>query len=362
MGNMIFGSQVYNINLEQSSLTGQITISMKYDPQLFKDIPSEQIGIYYWDESRNHWAYLGGVVDSANNRVTVSVDHLALYAVMANTSIPVFKDIQSHWAYQEIVKLANLGIAGGYPDGSYLPDNKITRAEFAKLLVETMGWTPSQKKLNFVDTSHLPTWSLGYIATAVDKDVIKGYADNSFRGDQVINRAEMATMAVRTLSTENGVQGEMKKSSFADDNNIPDWARAAVNGAVKAGILKGLPGNIFGGEQNASRAETAVILVRMLNNPELSEQSNDAQTIAATGVVFVSDISGRHYELRSCSSSEDADYVLIPNSEVLAQRLETLLGQEVMVTGNIGSGNDIHMSGPLLQVTGITTQFGSSGG
>ena len=103
MGNMIFGSQVYNINLEQSSLTGQITISMKYDPQLFKDIPSEQIGIYYWDESRNHWAYLGGVVDSANNRVTVSVDHLALYAVMANTSIPVFKDIHSHWAYHEIV-------------------------------------------------------------------------------------------------------------------------------------------------------------------------------------------------------------------------------------------------------------------
>lgn len=361
-GSLAAGSQVYEIELENTTLNGQATISIKYDPERFRNIAPEQIGIYYWEESRSRWVYMGGVVDSENHRVTVTVKHFSLYAVMADSSIPVFKDTNTHWAYPEIVHLAGLRITGGYPDGTFRPDEKITRAEFAKLLVEAMGWHPGEGKVGFADAADLPAWASGYIATAADKGVIKGYADSTFRAEQLINRAEMAAMVIRAMNVGKSYQEETIGSNFADNKSIPSWAQNAVNLAANTGILKGLPGNIFGPLQNATRAETAVILIRMLDNPELTAAPEQTQNISASGVVAVSEISGLHYELRSCASSQTAEYVLIPNSEVLAERLKTLLGQAVTVTGSLYEGADIYMRGPLLKVTGIKIDASPAGG
>ena len=362
LGSLTAGSQGYDIVLENTTLGGRATISISYDPERFRNIAPEQIGIYYWDESLSKWVYLGGIVDKDNHRVTVTVNHLSLYAVLADTSIPVFKDIHTHWAYAEIVRLAGSKITGGYPDGTFRPDANISRAEFAKLLVEAMGWQAGEGIADFADAADLPVWASGYIATAAAKGVIKGYADSTFRADQLINRAEMATMVIRALSVGQNNQTETIGSNFTDHAAIPSWAQSAVELAVKAGILKGLPGNVFGPLQNATRAETAVILTRMLDNPKLATVVGQTQTINASGVVAISNISGPHYELRSCSSSQTAKYVLIPNSEVLAERLKTLLGQTVAVAGSLSEGADIYMRGPMLKVTEIKVISNPGGG
>lgn len=64
----------------------------------------------------------------------------------------------------------------GYPDGTFKPDNSITRAEFATILAKAMGWTANEGAVRFEDA--VPDWARGYIGAAVEKGVINGYEDN----------------------------------------------------------------------------------------------------------------------------------------------------------------------------------------
>ncbi len=143
----------------------------------------------------------------------------------------------------------------GYPDGTFRPDNSITRAEFAAALARAMGWQENPGAANFADG--LPEWARGFIGAMVERGVTQGYEDNTFRPDQPISRAEMVVMIMRALGIEPaGTPG------FSD--NIPDWAKGYVAAAAGQGIVNGKPGNLFAPADDSTRAETAVMILRML--------------------------------------------------------------------------------------------------
>ena len=121
-----------------------------------------------------------------------------------------FPDVGSNeWYTQSISYLASIGIVIGYLDGTFRPDNSITRAEFAKMIA---GFD----HLEQVDYNAFPDveghWAVGYINSAATKGWVAGYPDGTFRPENNITRAEVITIINRML---------IRKIEAAD---IPDWA------------------------------------------------------------------------------------------------------------------------------------------
>jgi hypothetical protein len=99
----------------------------------------------------------------------------------------------------------------------------------------------------------------------VQAGIVSGYEDASFRPDARITRAEMATMIAKALQVH---LDTVAQTGFADDEDIPEWAKGAVDAIRKLGIVNGRDGNRFVPNDTATRAEAVVMLLRMLELQE----------------------------------------------------------------------------------------------
>jgi uncharacterized repeat protein (TIGR02543 family)/uncharacterized repeat protein (TIGR01451 family) len=121
-----------------------------------------------------------------------------------NNPSPIFSDVDpSHWAYGEITAAAAAGLLSGYPDGTYKPDNSITRAEAVTLLLNLSGEELSHGSRYIKDVS-ADNWAYPYIETAVEAGLVEMADGDNFQPDQAIRRGEMARgiSAMLTLSPE----------------------------------------------------------------------------------------------------------------------------------------------------------------
>lgn len=167
-------------------------------------------------------------------------------------------DINGHWAYSSINKLVATGAINGYPDGSFKPNNTITRAEFATVLVKAYQ-LPAQVGKTFTDTAN--HWAKDYIAAAAANGVVNGYDTGAFGPEDPITREQMAVMVVKAAKLS-AAAGEPQ---FADSGSISAWAKEAVVTAAQNGIIKGYPDNTFRPGGSATRAEAVTVIVNALN-------------------------------------------------------------------------------------------------
>ncbi|MFA9422797.1 MAG: S-layer homology domain-containing protein [Sedimentibacter sp.] len=176
----------------------------------------------------------------------------------------LFNDISNHWANSDILDMASLGYVNG-SDGMFRPEDNITRAEFVSLVVRVLG-IDSLGTLNasFTDVNE-GNWYSKDVLLAASNGLVKGYEDGTFKPNAPITREEIGSI-IGTQLNENltAQQSDEILSSYTDE--ISGWAKNSVASAVKAEIIKGLPDNLFGGRQNATRAQASVMLLRFLNN------------------------------------------------------------------------------------------------
>ncbi|MFC5401666.1 S-layer homology domain-containing protein [Cohnella soli] len=170
-----------------------------------------------------------------------------------------FADISSHWAIEAIKKAAEQQITSGYPDGTFRPDQPITRAEFIVMLAKALGLEGEDDELTFSDRERIGPWASRAVAQAVRQGVIQGYTDGSFRPSAVVTRAEMAMMIAKALGLS---LAENTSTGFADDGLIPSWAKSSVEALRREGIATGRSGERFAPQASASRAEAIVMLLR----------------------------------------------------------------------------------------------------
>ena len=171
-----------------------------------------------------------------------------------------WSDIIGHWAESFIRQAIDTGVIKGYEDGTFRPERNITRAEFAALLVRALNLpVPDHAELAFKDKDKIPEWAHSYIAAAVDAKLILGYEDDTFRADKQINREEICAVMVRAfgIALESDVE-----HSFADDDQMSEWARPYIAAAANAGLMNGRGDNRFAPKQLATRAEAAVVILR----------------------------------------------------------------------------------------------------
>ena len=174
-------------------------------------------------------------------------------------------DIENHWAKDEIQALIGLGIVDGYLDGTFKPDNKISRAEFSKMIVVALELEMEVYDGGFTDVS-MDKWHANYVATMVKHGLASGYTDGTFGPDGNIIRNEMAAILARVLNEEvSPEEQEALLSSYEDRADIPEWAEDAVEEVAKAELMKGDTNNNFNGSNTATRAEAAVVIYRLIN-------------------------------------------------------------------------------------------------
>ncbi|WP_235886096.1 S-layer homology domain-containing protein [Paenibacillus cymbidii] len=186
-------------------------------------------------------------------------------AKKANKQID-FVDIQGHWAEQTADIFTKLRIIEGYADGTFKPDASITRAEFAVILnrvFEIQGGNSSGVVLNDIGGN----WAKDAIQNLVAVGIIYGYEDGTFRPDNTITREEMVVMISRILNINN-VPKDTAQGKFTDLND--SYAANEIRAAAQAGVLSGKGNGIFDPKGNATRREALQIILNMLElDPQL---------------------------------------------------------------------------------------------
>ncbi|MDG0813466.1 S-layer homology domain-containing protein [Cohnella rhizosphaerae] len=244
----------------------EITLTFTFDPTMLKK--GQKPSVFYYDESKQNWVEVGGLTNG--NTITVKVNHLTKYAVFAvgqgtdgANQLNLFDDIAGHWAEANIKQAVSAGIIKGYPDGTFKPNRTVTRAEFAVMLMNVLkpqddGAGPA----TFADREKIGAWAQHAVAQAVQASIIKGYEDGSFRPDAAITRPEMAVSVARALGQSSG---DAAATGFADDKDIPAWARGAVAAMKESGIIEGKGANQFAPGDKTTRAEAVTVLLKVLS-------------------------------------------------------------------------------------------------
>lgn len=182
--------------------------------------------------------------------------------VKPEVTVSPFNDVStSHWAFPAINHLTKNIILNGYLDGTFKPENNITRAEFAKIIVSATDTFDINATSSFTDVPQ-DEWYYSYVSAAYKMGYITGYPDGSFNPDANISRADICTIVHR--AAKDSIAKSQDVRTFTDDSLIPDYAREAVYALASAGIVNGYNDRSFAPTTFATRAQTAKIIYSAL--------------------------------------------------------------------------------------------------
>ncbi|MCS7461000.1 bacterial Ig-like domain-containing protein [Paenibacillus doosanensis] len=229
----------------------------------------DEISAVMYNPQSGEFSFVPSVFKNAGGVTTAAIKRTGNSTYMVVQAAKTFADLKGHWAQKDAELLASKGLVNGMTATTFAPDNRITRAEFAALLVRAAGLTP-QTSSSFSDVK-ASDWYAGAVGAAAKAGLIDGFENGTFQPNATITREQMAVMIDRTLKFT-GKQGNTntgKLAAFKDSSTISSWAQDAAAGAVNAGIINGLTDTEFAPREQASRAEAAVMLKRLLQFAEL---------------------------------------------------------------------------------------------
>jgi hypothetical protein len=182
-----------------------------------------------------------------------------------------FMDLEGHWAKAAVCEAASLGIIKGISATIFQPDTNVTREAFVLMLTRAMNISsdPVHSSQSFPDVNDISEESRAALQIAIDKNIITGYPDGTFRPQGMITRTELAAMLARAMKWSPVV---VKNAVFADDASIPVWAQSYVRTVQANGLLQGREGNRFVPHGITTRAEAVVVMLRLrksLDEPQL---------------------------------------------------------------------------------------------
>lgn len=215
---------------------------------------------------------------------------LIMFAVFVTSSIPAFafySDMQeSHWAYKQIKQLSEKSVVIGYPDGTFKPDENVTRAEFASMAIKALGQehtTVAQPvKFNDIDKDF---WAYDAIQKAIYFDLVSNpEKEGKFRPYDSVSRAEALSIAVNALTTEQISEQKAKyvlSKVYKDANDIPAWFIIPAGKAEILGMVVSEPDKAsnMDSDRPATRAEVTAILYNMMEQAKLNPNAKLAEAM-----------------------------------------------------------------------------------
>ncbi|RJE86116.1 metallophosphoesterase [Paenibacillus sp. 1011MAR3C5] len=175
-----------------------------------------------------------------------------------------FLDVASgHWAAADIMELSAKHIIEGVSADRYAPERDVTRAEFAALLVRALGMK-GESAAAFSDVT-ADAWYANAVNLAVQAGIVNGVGDGLFKPNASVTRQEMAAMIVRAYSFRNEeAAGDFGKAPFSDTASAPLWAQQAIAAAHGLELMQGFPSQAFKPDGFGTRAQSASLLLNLL--------------------------------------------------------------------------------------------------
>ncbi|GGE02521.1 S-layer homology domain-containing protein [Paenibacillus nasutitermitis] len=226
--------------------------------------PNEVTTLWFDENDQPH--FVPSTLSEDGRTVTMQARNNGIYMIVQSKR--TFQDIAQHWARTEIEVMANKWIIQGRQTGIFAPEDKVTRAEFAALLIRALGLAEKALEQRFLDVS-ATDWNAGVINAASEAGLITGYEDGRFRPEEFVSREQMAVMLSRALSFAKLQEYETVltgHTAFLDEQQIADWAKEAVSLLVGLGILRGTSESEFAPQTEVTRAQGAVVIKRLLQN------------------------------------------------------------------------------------------------
>ena len=172
----------------------------------------------------------------------------------------MLSDIAGHWAEGDIKSLFEKGIVVGDENNKFNPDNKITRAEMAALIVRAFGLKEEYKNL-FTDVSG-EEWYGDIVCAVSSAGIMKG-DKITFRPNDYIKREELAVVLLNVLNYK-GIEISEGNMNFSDNDEVSDWAKDAVGTVTAMGLMNGVGENKMSPKAYATRAQAASIIGRIV--------------------------------------------------------------------------------------------------
>lgn len=234
--------------------------------------PSKTTALLY-DPAAGTFRFVPAVFQANGDRTEAVIrrNGNSIYAVASGSK--TFADLNGHWAKADIEMLTSKLIINGVTPSSFSPNSPITRAEFAALLVRSLGLNSPSAAASFSDVA-AADWYIDAVEQAVHAGLIEGYQDGSFKPNDRITREQMAVMLSRALNYV-GRSALVKDAEaslldkYTDQGAIGAWAKPAVAQLLAADILQGRSATTIDPGANASRAEAVVMLKRFLQLAQL---------------------------------------------------------------------------------------------
>lgn len=229
---------------------------------------------------------------------------LALSALAAGTAFP---DVpRDHWAAAEIQAFTEKGVVNGKPDGTFAPEEEVTREQMVKLIALTF---PERAAADFAAADYLDVederWSFPLIGQW--GGVLPGSSSKAFYPERAATREEVAVALTRVLRLTARDPNYAKKA-FTDGGSIVPGRLEQVSAAAEVGLVAGFPDGSFGPGKGISRAEAVTLLDRAVKLAEQVEKEPElpdsgwlllveyAHT-AAAGQVYWAVVDGRVVEV-----------------------------------------------------------------
>lgn len=193
--------------------------------------------------------------------------------VAMGTTSKIFNDIKGHWGKSHIEYLVEKNILTGYPDGTFKPDKPITRAEASTVLVKQLNLKTKDLDLAFDDIKK--HWGKDYINAATKEGILTGYPNKTFKPDNLLSRGELSAILVRAYQFE--VKDKNAKLIFKDvSTNF--WAYDYIRKLGQNGITTGYPDGTFKPNANVTRAEFSAFVERIVNTDKNEEEPKPKPT------------------------------------------------------------------------------------
>lgn len=192
-----------------------------------------------------------------------------------NASALKLTDISNHWAKDTIEEWIDQELIEGYSDGSFKPDNNISRAEFITMVNKAFGYK-STAPISYSDVK-LGAWYYNPIEIAEAAEYIEGYSDGTMKPENSITREEAATILMKI----NKLTGnESAADVFTDSKNFT-WSKGAIGEIYTAGLMEGYSDGSFKNKNFLKRGEA---LVTLNNNLEYVTETGTPLALPGTPI------------------------------------------------------------------------------
>ena len=235
---------------DQVTITPKPAEGKEVDKVVVTDVSGKEIAII----KNSNGTYM---FTQPSGKVTVKVTYKDVKR--SNPAEQFVDGVSSAWYHDAVNYVVEHGLMSGYSDNAFRPNAILTRAQLAQILYNQAG-RPAAGMSNFVDVS-ADAWYNDAVAWAVQNGVVGGYGDGTFRPNAPITREQFTVMLWRNSGSPKSSQ---ELHQFTDETAISDYAQEALAWAVENGIVNGYSDGRLNPKGTATRAQTAQILMNLL--------------------------------------------------------------------------------------------------